>query len=78
MAEKVAECSNPHWIGDSPAWDITLSNGVVHKDVTHNEIRLALGELYSRGKLHLYSTYIDVVRQCHIESYNLWHTMYCV
>lgn len=79
MAEKPAntvQCNNPHWVGNNPAWDITLSNGIVHVGVTRIEIGAALRALYHQGKVRLYGTYIDVVRQCHIEGYNLWHTTY--
>lgn len=69
-----AHCHNPHWIGNNPAWDITLSNGIVHRSVTRIEIGAALRELHDQGKLALYDTYIDVVRQYHIDGYNLWHT----
>lgn len=77
MAEQLAngvQCTNPHWIGNNPAWDIKLSNGLVHTDVTRVEMAAALRVLHEQGKLHLYDTYIDVVRQCHIEGYNRWHT----
>lgn len=77
MVEKLAnkvQCNNPHWIGNNPAWDITLSNGIRHTGVTRIEIGAALRGLYNQGKLHLYDTYIDMVRQCHLDGYNLWHT----
>lgn len=65
---------NPHWVGDYPAWDLTLTDGQVHKDVTAREIRVALNALYRRGKIGLYDTYIDVVRRCHMNWYNQYHT----
>jgi len=72
--ERLVICENPHWVGDEPAWDITLTNGETHKDVTRKEIERALSELVNRGDLHHYSSYIDVVRQCHIDGYNKYHT----
>ena len=71
MSEAVT--SNPHWIGNYPAWDITLTNGDVHKDVTQKEIQFAINQLRNQGKLHHYSTYIDVVRKKHINWYNEYH-----
>lgn len=61
MSKGVAICGNPHWIADHPAWDITLTNGETHKDVTRKEIGLALRELVNRGELHTYESYIDGV-----------------
>jgi len=67
-------CDNPHWVGCIPAWDITLSNGIKHTSVTKIDISKALGELSRNGVISLYSSYIDVVRDCHIKLYDKYHT----
>ena len=72
--EGIVRCDNPHWVGDQAAWDITLSDGTVHKDVTRRQIGEALQELYARGELHTHDLYIDVVRHCHILNYNKVYT----
>ena len=66
--------TNPHWIGNSPAWDIILTDGTTHKDITKSEITQAMCMLYDMGKVNLYDTYIDIVRQFHIDGYNRLHT----
>lgn len=67
-------CENPHWIGDEPAWDIALSNGTTHKDVTKRDIQMALSRLYHARKINYYNTIIDVVRERHIKLYDELHS----
>jgi hypothetical protein len=66
-------CKNPHWIGDSPAWDIILSNGDVHTDVIDKDISKVLVCMHNEGLIRNGEQYIcGVVRKCHIENYNKW------
>ena len=55
--------TNPHWIGDEPAWDIQLTGNILLKDVTARQI------LYLTRK-HIGESYIyeTVVRQYHIDA----------
>ena len=55
--------TNPHWIGDEPAWDIQLTKNILLKDVTERQI------LYLTRK-HIGESYIyeTVVRQYHIDA----------
>jgi len=69
-----ATTTNPHWRGDYPAWDIVLSNGEVHKSVTEVEIRAAIRELERLGLVDIYTSYVDVVRQGHIDLYDKYYT----
>lgn len=65
---------NPHWHDGFPAWDITLSSGVVHRGVTARQMIPALQALVNRGEVHPYMAHIDVVRRSHIEAYDRYHT----
>lgn len=70
------QISNPHWIHDEPAWDITLTNGEVHKDVTVKDINIVLEKLATRGIISHYERFVYVVHQLHIEYYNLYYTQW--
>lgn len=48
---------NPHWVNGSPAWDIRLINGDIHRSVTFQSVRKAAAR------------HVDCVRQCDIDSY---------
>lgn len=67
---------NPHWVGNEPAWDIILTNGDVHLNVTIRDIRKVLQELLYRDKIHNYESYIigGVVRKYHIDYYDRYLT----
>lgn len=70
-------CTNPHWIGDDPAWDIILSNGEIHKDVTQRDISRVLVRMHSADLIRNGEQYVcSVVRQCHITNYNKWFTVH--
>lgn len=62
----MATAGNPHWMGALPAWDVTLSDGTVVKDVTKKEISEQLWKLVRMQKLHPYMAYVTVVTQAHI------------
>lgn len=68
--------NNPHWVGNLPAWDITLTDGQVHKDVTQVEIRQAIRELSNTRSILPATRYIDVVRKVHIDLYNEYHAKF--
>jgi hypothetical protein len=72
-----ATATNPHWVGNEPAWDIVLTNGDTHRNITRKEIWAAIMDLKREGKVFVpaYSEHIDVVRQYHIDFYNTHHTM---
>jgi len=53
---------NPHWIGNDPAWDIRLLNGVFHRSVTESQIRKTSSRQY-----------MDVVRECDIQDFGKHH-----
>ena len=53
---------NPHWIGDEPAWDIRLLNGVFHRSVTVSQIRMTSSRRY-----------MDSVRECDIQDFGRYH-----
>ncbi len=53
---------NPHWIDESPCWDIRLFNGDIHRSVTVSDIRKSSTRQY-----------IDVVRECDIQDYGDKH-----
>lgn len=61
--------NNPHWVGDYPAWDITLPSGAVHKSVTQKDISIAMQHLLGEGLIGTYDAHVDVVRQRHIDAY---------
>lgn len=70
-------CTNPHWIGDYPAWDIALSNGILHKCVTERDISKVLVKMHSLGLIRNGEQYVcGVVRKCHITNYNKWFTVH--
>ena len=68
-------CTNPHWIGDEPAWDINLSNGVTHKSVTKGQICSVLAEMHNKGLISNGERYVDCVRECHIQNYDKWFSV---
>ena len=53
---------NPHWIGESPACDIRLINGDIHRGVKHSEIL----KVSTRD-------YPDIVRACDVADYGSYH-----
>lgn len=69
---------NPHWIGDDPAWDVALTNGEIHKDVTRKEICAAIKALKKAApeRVRYHDDYIDVVRNFHFDLYNEYHVNY--
>lgn len=66
--------SNPRWIGEECVWDINLTNGETHSAVSKKDISVILGKLYRANMCGLYESYIDIVRQCHINLYDKWYT----
>lgn len=55
---KLAVSFNPHWVGNSPAWDIRLLNGDIHRSVTTEQIRQ-----------HSSRVGFDCVRECDIQDF---------
>jgi len=53
---------NPHWIDKSPAWDIRIFNGNIHRGVTDKDIR----KISNRVPM-------DLVRECDIQDYGNYH-----
>ena len=68
---------NPHWIGDLPAWDISLPNGEILKDVTRKEIAPVLQRMARDGLIHLYDSYItDCIRAHHIQNFGKGYILF--
>ena len=67
-----AKTTNPHWMGDYPAWDIELPDGTIDKGVSFTEIRIAQQRLADDGSISHYKRYVDVVRQYNIDNYAKW------
>lgn len=65
----MVQTNNPHWVGDYPAWDITLPSGEVRKSVTQKDIQIAMQHLLGKGLIRTYDAHVDVVRQYHIDAY---------
>jgi len=63
MNDAVAETSNPHWIGDEPAWDINITENITLKDITQKEILLL-----TRNHINECYKYETVVRRYHIDA----------
>jgi hypothetical protein len=70
-------CTNPHWIGDNPAWDIILSSGEIHRDVTMQDISRVLVRMHNADLIGNGEQYMcSVVRKSHITNYNKWFTVH--
>jgi len=57
----VEETTNPHWVGDEPAWDINISENITLKDITQKDILLL-----TRNHVDEYCKYDTIVRRYHI------------
>ncbi len=71
------QASNPHWIGNLPAWDISLPNGEILKGVTRKELALVLQRKARDGLIPLYDSYItDCVRAHHIQNFGKGYVIF--